>query len=274
MDIIKELNALDNLLCINEENKIGNKNKEEKNEITRIYEQKIINEKIYQRNVKIMKEIMNKSSNINNINKEMYQKIQELYLKTMNYILPESDFPQYEEGVNINSKIIYKKKDLDLINNYLSSLYREKIKYNLIFRASEQGAYGKIFKKKCSEIERTLVVVLTKNDKTFGGFTESLWDDSNSTKKDKKAFCFSFDFNKIYKSKIGMNAIYCKENSGPIFCDMFGINNNFIVDGGFCKIKQLAESKYDNVSTDYELAEKEVFYIKELETFEIQFEEI
>ena len=44
--------------------------------------------------------------------------------------------------------------------------------------------------------------------------------------------------------------------------------------GGFCKIKQLAESKYDNVSTDYELAEKEVFYIKELETFEIQFEEI
>ena len=61
MDIIKELNALDNLLCINEENKIGNKNKEEKNEITRIYEQKIINEKIYQRNVKIMKEIMNKS---------------------------------------------------------------------------------------------------------------------------------------------------------------------------------------------------------------------
>ena len=265
MDIIKELNTLNNLLYINEDDK-------EKNEITRIYEQKNINRKIYQRNNKIIKEIENKSSNINSINKEMYKKIQELNLKTMNYILPEIDFPQYEEGVNINSKIVYKKKDFDLINNYLSSLYGKNIKYNLIFRASEHGAYGKIFKMKCSKVKNTLILVLTKNDKKFGGYTESLWNDSNSTRKDEKAFCFSFDLNKIYKSKIGMNAIYCKKNGGPIFCDMFGINNNFIVDGGFCKIKELAELKYDNISSDYELAEQELFEIKELETFEIKFE--
>ena len=271
MDIIKELNNFDNLLKIEDENMIKNKDNKEINEISKINEEKNINIKEYKRNEKLIKEISNKSININRMNKEMSQNIQQLYLNTLNYILPESDLPLYDNGI-INSKIINSEQDFNLINEYLSSLYKKKIRYKLIFRASEDGAYGKIFKKKCSKIQRTLNIILTKNKRKFGGYTEVLWNNSDSLRKDEKAFCFSFDENKIYKSIKDKNVIYCKENSGPIFYDMFAINCNFITEGGYCKVKDLAETKYENVSKDYELAGEEMFDIKELEVYEIKFE--
>ena len=146
MDIIKELNNFDNLLKIEDENMIKNKDKKEINEISKINEEKNINIKEYKRNEKLIKEISNKSLNINRMNKEMYQNIQQLYLNTLNYILPESDLPLYDNGI-INSKIINSEQDFNLINEYLSSLYKKKIRYKLIFRASEDGAYGKYLKK-------------------------------------------------------------------------------------------------------------------------------
>ena len=271
MDIIKELNDFENLLKINDSsrNLERNKDKREKNEITKINEIKKMNIKIYQRNNKTLKEISDKSLNINDTNKELIQNIKKMYLSTLNYILPEFDSTQKEKGVNINSKIISKEKDFKLIHDYLTSLYNKKIKYKLIFRASEDGAFGKIFKKKCSKSKRTITIILTKNNRGFGGFTEVLWDNSDSTFKDKKAFCFSFDKNKIYKSIPDSNAIYCKDGYGPIFYDMFTVYKNFASEGGFCKVKGLAEMKYENVSMDYELAGEENFHIKELEVYEI-----
>ena len=53
---------------------------------------------------------------------------------------------------------------------------------------------------------------------------------------------------------------------------MFGINQNFASEGGYCKMKKLAKSKYENINTDYELAGEENFNIQELEAFEIVLE--
>ena len=182
-----------------------------------------------------------------------------------------------------------------MVNNHLVSLYKKiyknkKIRYKLIYRASEDGAFGKIFKNKVSRTKRTLIIISTKNNKTFGGFTEALWNNSNTTRKDEKAFCFSFDKNKIYKSKKyvypkyckenadeknseeNADAIYCKENAGPIFCQMFGINKNFIKDGGYCVQKDLSLMKFEGIQNDYELADEPYFKINELEVFEIKFE--
>ena len=272
MDIIKELNDFENLLKINDNILERDKDKKEKNEISKINEIKNRNIKIYQRNNKNLKEIKEKSLSIDNMNKALSQNIKKIYVNCLKYILPEFDSPPKERGVNINSKIITKEKDFKLINKYLSSLYNKNIKYKLIFQASEDGAFGKIFKKKCSKSQRTLTIILTNKNKAFGGFTEALWNNSNFTSKDKNAFCFSFDKNKIYTSIRDTNAIYCKEGFGPIFYDMFAVNKNFVTEGGFCKVKELAEMKYDNVSEDYELAGEENFVIKELEVFEIIFE--
>ena len=234
----------------------------------------------------------NKIVNINNTNLEMNQKIQKLNLNTQNYILiPKINITPNEKEVNIDSRILYKKKDFNLVNEHLKSLYEEKkIRYKLIYRASEDRAFGKIFKNKVSRTKRTLIIISTKNNKTFGGFTEALWNNSNTTRKDEKAFCFSFDKNKIYKSKKyvypkyckenadeknseeNADAIYCKENAGPIFCQMFGINKNFIKDGGYCVQKDLSLMKFKGIQNDYELADEPYFKINELEVFEIKFE--
>ena len=163
MNIIKELNDFENLLITREENLERDKGKKEKNEITKINEQKYLNIKMHQRNSKIIKEISQKSLNIDNVNKEMFQNIQKLYLKTLNFILPESDSLEKEKGVNINSKIINQEKEFNLINNYLLYLFKKNINYKLIFRASEDGAFGKIFKKKCSKSKRTLTLIIKKN---------------------------------------------------------------------------------------------------------------
>ena len=53
---------------------------------------------------------------------------------------------------------------------------KKKIRYKLIYRASEDGAFGKIFKSKEPRTKRTLIIISTKNNKTFGGFTEALWN--------------------------------------------------------------------------------------------------
>ena len=292
LELIKELNDFENLLKIDTDNITEGNKRKEKDEITKINEEKNKNEKIYERNKKIINEMKNKIVNINNTNLEMNQKIQKLNLNTQNYILiPKINFTPNEKEVNIDSRILYKKKDFNLVNEHLKSLYEEKkIRYKLIYRASEDGAFGKIFKNKVSRTKRTLIIISTKNNKTFGGFTEALWNNSNTTRKDEKAFCFSFDKNKIYKSKKyvypkyckenadeknseeNADAIYCKENAGPIFCQMFGINKNFIKDGGYCVQKDLSLMKFEGIQNDYELADEPYFKINELEVFEIKFE--
>ena len=147
MDIIKELNDFENLVKINDNILERDKDKKEKNEITKINEIKNRNIKIYQRNNKNLKEIKEKSLSIDKMNTALSQNIKKIYVNCLKYILPEFDSPPKERGVNINSKIITKEKDFKLINKYLSSLYNKNIKYKLIFRASEDGAFGKIFKK-------------------------------------------------------------------------------------------------------------------------------
>ena len=215
LELIKELNDFENLLKIDTDNITEGNKRKEKDEITKINEEKNKNEKIYERNKKIINEVKNKIVNINNTNLEMNQKIQKLNLNTQNYILiPKINFTPNEKEVNIDSRILYKKKDFDLVNEYLESIYEEKkIRYKLIYRASEDGAFGKIFKNKVSRTKRTLIIISTKNNKTFGGFTEALWNNSNTTRKDEKAFCFSLDKNKIYKSKKYVYPKYCKENA-------------------------------------------------------------
>jgi len=314
LELIKELNDFENLLKIDTDNITEGNKRKEKDEITKINEEKNKNEKMYERNKKIINEMKNKIVNINNTNIEMNKKIQKLNLNTQNYILiPKMNFTPHEKEVNIDSRILYKKKDFDLVNEYLKSLYKKiyknkKIRYKLIYRASEDGAFGKIFKNKVSRTKRTLIIISTKNNKTFGGFNEALWNNSNTTRKDKKAFCFSFDKNKIYKSKKyvypeyckensdekngeenedeknkeentdeknseeNADAIYCKENAGPIFCQMFGINKNFIKEGGYCVQKDLSLMKFEGIQNDYELADEPYFKINELEVFEIKFE--
>ena len=80
LELIKELNDFENLLKIDTDNITEGNKRKEKDEITKINEEKNKNEKIYERNKKIINEMKNKIVNINNTNLEMNQKIQKLNL--------------------------------------------------------------------------------------------------------------------------------------------------------------------------------------------------
>jgi hypothetical protein len=274
MKSISELNELeDNINIVNEIIDINSNNpikKPKKNEISQIKYDINNNKKELNKMEKIIKEMNIKSKKINLVVNTIHEEIKTLYINNYQFILPELDNYQSEDGVNINSKIIYKKEDFDLINNQLKLIFNNNIKYNLIFRASEDGAFGKIFKKKCKK-RKTLIIILSTKNKKFGGYTGQLWDDSNNIFKDNDAFCFSCNNNKIYESIKNNYAIYCKENCGPIFYDMFSLTNNFIKDGGYTYTAELAKLKYNNIDEDYELSGEQIFHIKELEVFEIDY---
>ena len=51
----------------------------------------------------------------------------------------------------------------------------------------------------------------------FGGYTELPWDKSDSAKKDKSAFIFSFNNKQKYIPKNNSNTIYCSPSEGPRF---------------------------------------------------------
>ena len=280
---IKELNDLDDLLTYEEEKEkistMGTESNEtKKNEIKELNDiskiKKDLNEieTIYQKRFKkIIDEIKNKKNILNLVNLEMKNKIKIMSERANKHMLPSNNrLEGKENGFEIESRIINKNEDYNLINNKLKEIYNSNIKYELLYRASKDGSFGKFFKKKCSKIRKTLIVVETKKNKKFGGFTEAVWNDSGKNYKDEKTFCFSFNENQIYTIKKYADSISCQNDFGPIFCNMFAISDKFASDGGYAKSLDLEELYYNGVKKDYELTGEEFFQIQELEAFKIQ----
>ena len=243
-----------------------------KNRISKIINEININNKNSLKRIdKIIKEINYKQQEIESICPQIEQNIKKMKDNSDLLIFPKSRFPRKKEkGVEIDSLIIYKKKDFDLINDKLRKTYgNSKVKYELIYRASRDRDLAKIFKQKCRGVRGTLIIVQTDVTKRiFGGFTTQVWDDSERNYDDEKAFCFSVDEGKIYKLKEYCSAIGCDRGSGPRFCWIFEINNKFMLEGG--KLYREEVSHYEGQKKDYELNDGEEFFnVYELETFKI-----
>ena len=264
-DIIDALNNLENNLEI----KINDKNQEDKlNDLERIKMEYKQIKNFYEKCEKLMREIKIKSLNIKLFNSKIDGNIDKMKEIAQKQILPKKDYIEIKNEVDIDTNIINKKKYYDLINGELKKIYKN-FKYELIFRASTDGGFGNVFKKKCSKIRGTLIVIETGKNKRFGGFTKAMWNDSDTGYKEENTFCFSFDENKIYKCNKYGSDIYCKKDCGPIFCDMFGINKNFATEGGYTKDLEIAKTKYESITKDFELSGEEYFDIKEVEVFKI-----
>ena len=99
-------------------------------------------------------------------------------------------------------------------------LNKTSIKFELIFKMSEYGPDPINFHKFCDNKGPTLVLVKTKNNKLFGGFTPLNWrsegrylsDESNQT------FIFSLNLMKKYDMINNQKAIFC-DRRGPCFGD-------------------------------------------------------
>ena len=173
---------------------------------------------------------------------------------------------------NMNRRIITKIEELQLIENQLTKEYPniKDIKYNLIYRSSENGDSAKIFHEKCN-VSENLVLIKCENDIKFGGYTKEKWEGKNLFKKDENAFCFSLNKNKIYKVEENKSALYCDENMGPCFGDkFFQIYDNFLTKGGICFNQD--KCGYINIEDDRELTNGiEYFPVEEIEVYKLKF---
>ena len=92
------------------------------------------------------------------------------------------------------------------------------IKFELIFKMSEYGPDPLNFHKTCDNKGPTLVLVKTKNNKIFGGFTPLNWKNSGRYICDNsnQTFIFSLNLMKKYDMINNQRAIFC-DSRGPCF---------------------------------------------------------
>ena len=173
----------------------------------------------------------------------------------------------------MNRNIIAKIEELQLIENQLFNEYPQikNIEYNLIYRASDDGDSSKDFHEKCN-VKNNLILIQTNENIKFGGYTEENWDGENLFKKDKNAFYFYLNKNKIYKVTEEKNAIYCDEKMGPCFGDkFFQIFDNFLTKGGL--FVNMDKCGYTELKDDLEIVNgSKEFSVLELEVYELKFE--
>jgi len=94
------------------------------------------------------------------------------------------------------------------------------LRWNLIYRASQDGFEASKFHTKCDNKPNTLIIVKSTDGNVFGGYTEQTWNHTGNYKADPNSFIFSLinKLNKPIKMKWSQSyGIYCHTSNGPTF---------------------------------------------------------
>lgn len=138
-------------------------------------------------------------SSLNNKVIELEKKVNDLYLFKEEF----SDFLKIKKEKYLN-KIF---KDSNIIQNYdekkliLSWLNKAFIKTNLLFNSKYDGDLLSTFFKKVANKFPTLIIIKSKNNFIFGGYTSIVWKCDGIWYIDKNSFIFSFYTKKKYEVK-------------------------------------------------------------------------
>ena len=175
----------------------------------------------------------------------------------------------------ISKSIILKPNRVKLILSEIEKRMNKEISgLNKLYQATIDGADPVNFHKKCDNIPNTLVLIKSKGQRTFGGFTKISWKSEKfgKHKKDREntTFIFSLDNKKIYNLQdIDYPAVYHNKNYGPCFgMGDIGIVGNPIKEYGLYTIPNNFDCKGEKnplsecVSNDgIKLLEYEVFQV-------------
>ena len=164
--------------------------------------------------------------------------------------------------------IIHSYSEIDEIISKIQDKLLKGAKFNLIYRAFNDGDKARTFHEKCDNHQMTLVLIETSEGVRFGGFTRKTWDGKNIKKIDNDAFVFSIETGKCFDVTKNEFAIGCYPKFGPVF---FGcqirIYDEFFTKGGTTCLKGL---NY-NTKKDYELNNGiRSFIVKDIEVYEIE----
>ena len=221
------------------------------------------------------------SNKINNSKKSInlkYEHENDNIIKEIEINNNECDFlKENNKAPNISefekSKIM-DNKEMNFIINLISSKFQKNIKkLYLCYRATKDGDKAVNFHQKCDYIKNIFILIKTKGNKKFGGFSSESWDNNlndQTWKKDDKAFIFSLDDYNSYNIIKPNRAIICHSKFGPIF----GNGEIFIYDN-FFKFPSTSIEKntyYESKGTSYPLNGGKEFLISEMEAYKVDFD--
>ena len=113
-----------------------------------------------------------------------------------------------------------------ILNNWIKEkMGKDILKYELIFKMTENGEKPEDFHKHCDNKGPTLIIIKTTSNRIFGGFTPLNWNNDSDLYYDntKRTFVFSLNLMKKYELKTSSSrAIYNQSKHGPTF----GFNDN------------------------------------------------
>ena len=175
---------------------------------------------------------INIENNIKEINliKENMKKSDEFQEQNIEFNPKEKEIDNFLDGIKNFGGIIFSKNSLlnydinkkNLIINWIKKkTNKNSVKFELIFKMSENGSDSEDFHKYCDNKGPTVVIVKTTKNMIFGGFTPLDWKNSGGYIYDKtnQTFIFSLNLDKKYDMvKKEGKAIFCEKNSyGPVF---------------------------------------------------------
>ena len=236
-----------------EQNKNANKNKNKANIIENNHNKD--NESLEECNY--VKEIhLDKDQDDEIIEKEPNKSIKNPYIS------------EYDKSSIMNDKEIF-----DIINLVSKKLNKKVKKLYLCYRATKDGDKAENFHKKCDYIVDIIILIQTKKNKKFGGFSTQSWDINTEQmwKKDDQAFIFSINKyeNKCYGIVNSERALFCHKKCGPIF----GNGEIFVPDNFFTNASTCLEYNtiYESKGNTFPLNGEKEFYIKDMEAYKIDF---
>lgn len=176
---------------------------------------------------------------------------------------------------NIDSRIIEKKEELDLIENrlkHMEQFQNKNLKYKLIFRGTKDGKLPSEFHNKVDGIDKTITIIETTKGLKFGGYIDKKWISNDQwITDDDNCFVFSLSLNKYYNPIIGSDKYQFNSGCGPNF-SVFGLKGNLFNESSLnIQRKDDAIKYFSGFINDYELTGGEKnFQVKELEVFQIE----
>ena len=259
-DIIKEGEKLPNKIKLSlEKGKLIDNEWNDNNKLSSIINS-CINIEDNIKNINIINDNIKKCKNNNDSNIEF--NIQQEYFN--NLINSIKSLGKISDKYDIDSLILKNKDDINKFYNLLSN----KIKINnmkLLYRANRDGLKLDNLNKKINNKSNLIFLFLTGNIRIFGAFIkEKINVVHDSYTKDKDAFVFSLNNNKIYEVLIPDYAIRFYDNFPILVGNNANTNGFWIVSRNFQEYS-LTNPKIYNFQKNNELTEN----YKELSEFEV-----
>ena len=212
------------------------------------------------------KELKNRISLIENIIQIQGEHIKQL---TENKDLNKSKSIIKEEKTNLlgnnffcDSDIVKNKKDIEIL---ISFLPKRPKKTSILFNSKSDGYTIENFHKKVDNNSPSIIIIKTITNRTFGGYTEHIWNiKNNGIYKDDNAFVFSLDNKQKYTVINSENAVIERKEHIQFGACCFSINNN-------CNIKKNESGGYSYRTTEFCLSGKSNFIVKDYEVHLIEY---